>query len=100
MSEKNYKKKFEFQQKMISRQSEQIESLKLQNEELKLECKKKDEIINSVASLKEKLSQNITEVENYKEEYKELVGELRSMKEILNQTVYKGKWRLIKFLIK
>lgn len=96
----NEKKRLEFQQKMISRQSEQIESLKLQNEKLKLELQEKDEIINSVASLRDELTKNVAESKKYKEEFRELVQELRKMKEIVNQTVYKGRWRLIKFFIK
>ena len=100
MNEKRYEKKFEFQQKMISRQSEQIEELKLRNLELELELKKKDEIINSVSSLKDELTQNVNEVKKYKEEYKELINELKKMKEIINKEVYKGRWRIVKFLIK
>lgn len=100
MNEKKYKKRLEFQQNMISRQSKQVEDLKLQIEKLELKCKEKDEIINSVASSKEELAQNIAEVKKYKEEYGELIKELRKMKEIVNQTVYKGRWKLIKFLIK
>lgn len=100
MSEKNYKKKIEFQNKIISRQSEQIESLKSQMDKIKLECKEKENEINSVSSLKNELIQNISEVKRYKEEYKKLIDELRKMKEIINQDVYNGKWRLIRFLIK
>lgn len=100
MNEKRYEKKFEFQQKMISRQSEQIEELKLRNQELELELEKKDEIINSVSFLKDELTQNVDEVRKYKEEYKRLIDELRKMKEIINKEVYKGRWKIVKFLIK
>ena len=57
-------------------------------------------VINSVASLREELSRNVEEVKKHKNEYKSLIEELRKMKEIINKTVYKGRWRLIKFLIK
>lgn len=100
MIEKNYKKKFEFQKKLISRQSEQIESLKLQVEKLELENEEKDKIINSVSFLRDELSRNISEVKIHEKEYKELIAELRKMKETMNKTVYKGRWNLIKFLIK
>lgn len=100
MREKNYKRKYEFQQKMISRQSEQIESLKAQIEQLKLECEEKDEIISSVDFLRSELTSNVNEIKKYKEQYKELIDELKKMKIILNQNVYKGRWWLIKFLIK
>lgn len=100
MSEKNYRKKLEFQKKTIARQLEQIDSLRLQVEELKLECEKKNEIINSVAHLKNELTKSVSDVKKYKEQYKALIEELRKMKEIMNQEVFKGRWKLIRFLIK
>lgn len=100
MNEKRYKRKFEFQKNVVSRQSEQIEALKSQVEKLKLEIKEKDEIINSVAPLKNELSQNVAEIKEYKEQYRALIDELRKMKKIINQEVYKGRWWFIKFLIK
>lgn len=100
MNEKQYKKRLDFQQKIISRQSEQIESLKLEVEKLNFECQKKDDIINSVSSLKNDLTKDIEDIKKYKGEYKRLIEELRNMKKILNQDVYKGRWNLVKFLIK
>ena len=100
MNEKNYKKRLEFQQKMISRQSEEIESLKLQNEKLKLELQEKDEVINSVTHIREELAKNVAESKKYKEEYGRLIKELKDMKEIINQEVYRGRWNLVRFLIK
>lgn len=102
MNEKNYKKKIEFQQKVISKKSEEIESLKMQNEKLKLELEEKNNIINSVASLKEELTNHVNDAKKYKEEFRQLVGELRKMKTVLIQDVFKGewKWKLIQFLIK
>lgn len=100
MSGNKYKRKYEFQQKLISRQSEQIEELKFEVENLNNECRKKDEIINSVSSLKEELTCNVNDIKKYKKEYKELIDELRKMKEIMNKEVYKGKWNLIKLFVK
>ncbi len=100
MNEKNYKKRLDFQQKTISRQSEQIESLKSQNEKLKLELQEKNELINSVIPLKDELTQNAADVKKYKDEYKGLIRELRKMKEIMNKEVFNGRWWLIKLLLK
>lgn len=100
MNEKRYKKKLEIQNKLIARQSEQIEKLKSQIETLQLKCDEKDEIINSVSSLRDELTQNVAEIKQYKQQYKELIEELRKMKTILNQEIYKGKWKLVQFLIK
>lgn len=100
MNEKNYKRKLEFQEKLIKRQSEEIESLNAQIEELKLKCEEKDRVIHSIASLKKELSDNVADVKKYKKQYKDLIDELRKMKAIMNQTVFKGKWKLVRFLIK
>lgn len=97
---KNYERKFEFQKNVILRQTKQIESLRARIEELNLEIEEKDELINSVAHLKEELSQNVEQVKKHREEYGELIKELRMMKEIMNQEVFKGKWRLIKWLLR
>ena len=100
MNEKNYKKRLEFQQKMISRQSQQIKDLELQNQRLKLEIEDKNKIIDSVSSLREELSKNVEEVKKRKKEFEELISELKKMKDIINQEVYKNRWKLIRFLIK
>ena len=100
MNENKYKNKIKLQEKMISIQSEQIENLNAQVVELRLKIEEKDNIINSVSDLKDELIQKNKDIDKYKEEYRGLVDELRQMKEILNQTVYRGRWRIIKFLIK
>lgn len=100
MNENKYKKKYELQKKLILRQSEQIDALKLQIEVLNKELKEKNEIINSTYSLRNEFKKGIDDARKYKEEYVKLIKELRKMKEIINQEVYKGKWSLVKFLIK
>lgn len=100
MNEKSYKKRLDFQQKMIARQSTEIENLKMVIEKLKLELQEKDKIIDSVTPMKEELAQNVAQIKEYKKEYKEKIEELRKMKDIINQTVYKGRYNLIRFLMK
>ena len=100
MSERNYKKKYEFQKKMTSRQIEQIESLKSEIQELKLKCEEKDKIINSIEPMRVELKHNIDEIKKQKEEYRILVDEVRKMKNIINQDVYKNRWWLVRFLLK
>lgn len=100
MNEKKYEKKYKLQEKLVSRQSEQIEKLNAEIAKLKLEIEEKDNIINSVSSLRDDLIQKNKDIDKYKEEYRVLIDELRKMKEIINQEVYKGRWRLVKFLIK
>lgn len=100
MNEKRLNKKIELQKKLISRQAEQIESLNSQVAKLTLEIENRDNIINSVSSLKDDLIQKNKDIDKCKEKYRVLIDELRKMKEILNQEVYKGRWWLVKFLIK
>ena len=100
MNEKRYQKRLDFQQKIITRQSEQIETFKLEIEKLNLKLKEKDEIINSVESFRKEMAENIQEQKRLKKEHQKLIEELRKMKEIMNVPVYKGRWWLIKFLLK
>ena len=94
------KKRFDFQKNMISRQSKQIDALKLQVDRLEQEIKEKDKIINAVTPLRNELVENVKNAKRHQEEYKKLIEELRQMKQIMNRTVYKNRWWLIKFLIK
>ena len=100
MNEKKYNKRLEFQQKMISRQSEQIDNLKSEIETLKIKLIEKDEIINAIEPMRKEMAESIKEHRSLTEQYKKLVEELQQMKKIINQEVYKNKWWLIKFLIK
>lgn len=100
MNEKKYQKRLNFQQNIITRQSKQIEDLKYQIEELRLECDKKDMIINSVEQLRKELTDNVNDIKQKKSEYEKLIKELKTMKNIINSEVYKGRWNLIRFLLK
>ena len=97
---KRYERKFEFQKKLISKQSEQIDELKSRIQELELKCEEKDKEIMSVSSLKEELEKNVDEIKEYRKCYMKLLEEIRTMKEVINKEIYKGKWSIIKFLIK
>lgn len=100
MNEKSYKKRLDFQQKMISRQSEQIIDLKSDIEKLKQKLKEKDEIINMVTPLRNEMIENNKECRKLRNKYKNLINELKKMKKIMDVTVYKGRWRLVKWLIR
>lgn len=100
MDEKRYRKRLDFQQKMITRQSEQIDKLKSINEELKQIIEEKDRFIKSVESLHKELTDNVDAIKQKKNEYETLVKELNDMKKIMNQEVYKNKWWLVRLLIK
>jgi polyhydroxyalkanoate synthesis regulator phasin len=97
---RSYEKKYEFQKKLTLKQSEEIKELKSKIEELENKCKEKDKIINSIESLRNELMENINGAKESREKYEDLVGELIEMKKVMNQTVFKKKWKLIRFLMK
>ena len=100
MNEKRYEKRLELQQKMISRQSQQIENLNAEIINLRLQIEEKDNVISSIEPMRNELSQNIAEIKKGKEEYKRLIDELKMMKSIMNKEVFKNRWWLIKLLLK
>ena len=46
------------------------------------------------------MAKNVADIKGYKMKYKELIDEVRKMKDGINQEVYKGRWWLVKLLIK
>lgn len=100
MNEKNYKKRLDFQNQMISRQSQQIDVLKLKIERLEEKLKEKDKILSSIEPMRQEMKENLKEIKQKKKEYHTLINELKQMKEILNQEVYRGRWKIVRWLIK
>ena len=100
MNDKSYKKRLDFQQKVIFKKSEEIESLKSENEKLKQKLKEKDEIINSVEPMRMEMAENEKEHKRLQNEYRNLIQELRQMKRALDKEVFKNRWWLVKLLIK
>ena len=97
---KRYEKRLAFQQKMINRQSEQIENFKNEIGKLNNKLIEKDEIINAIEPMRKEMANNLKEQKKLKEEYKSLIDELKKMKKIINKDVYRKRWWLIKWLIK
>ena len=102
MNEKKnkYEKRLAFQQKMIAHQSEQIENLKAEIERLKNKLIEKDEIIRTVEPMRKEMTENIKEQKRLKNEYEILIQELKKMKSILNKDMFRGKWKIVRWLIK
>ena len=100
MSEKKYEKRLEFQRKIISRQLKQIDELKAKIEELELIIEEKDEVIESIEPLRKELAVNINDIKQQRKRYNSLIKELKAMKSIVNEDVYKRRWWLIKYLLK
>ena len=95
-----YEKKYETQKKIVLRQLDEIEKLKSSISELEIDSEKRTELIDSITDIRTELYEVIDNLSERREEYTRLIEDLRQMKIVMNQTVFKGKWRLIKLLLR
>lgn len=95
-----YEKKYETQKKIVLRQLDEIEKLKSSISELEIDSEKRTELINSITDIRTELYEVIDDLSERRKEYTRLIEDLRQMKVVMNQTVFKGKWRLIKLLLR
>ena len=97
--------------RIIARQAEEIESLKTGISKLESMCEEKDAIIAekeneiaeftaSVEFLREELKKSINELKQKSKEYDENLSEIKNMKTVFNEELFKGRWNLVKFLVK
>ena len=94
------KKKSDMKSQIILRQVDKIDALQKNISDLKIDNAKKDEIINSIGSLRNDLFTIVNELKDKSERYDELLAELIQMRSVMNQTVFKGRWKLIRLLLK
>lgn len=94
------KKKNDRKSRIISRQVDEIGKLKQKISDLEISCNEKDDIIGSIDALLSDMRDTVDGIKKKSEEYDKLVNELKTMKLIMNEEVFKGKWWLVKLLIK
>lgn len=95
------KKKFDsLKNKIIKRQTEEIDFLKNEISSLEIDLKKKEELNNSLNVLRDDLTSVVFELREQKEEYDRLIKEVTEMKNAMNKIVYKNKWSLVRLLLK
>lgn len=100
MSERRLRKKYEAQIKINERQNEEIGKLSGRVSELIMECEKKDQVISSVMELRDDLDDTVKELVEKREEYLKMLAEIKEMRKVLDQTVFKGRWKLIRWLMR
>lgn len=107
----NKDRKSDIKDRTITRQAKEIESLKTEISNLKIMCEEKDAIIKdkenetveftaSIESLRGELKANLNELKQKSKEYDENLAEIKKMKRIFNQELFKGRWKIVKLLIK
>ena len=97
---KNGKKKNDVKSIVIKRQITEIENLRDAILKLEIEQKQRDELISMVEVFYDELFDIIESLKEKGNEYNDLIDELNNMKKVMNQTVFKGRWKLIRFLLK
>lgn len=98
---KKRKKKYgKIKGNIIKRQADEIRALKSRINELNITCQQKDEMIESVDKFQQEFMSLIDELKEKKEEYEKLIGEVRAMKKAIDREVFKGRWSIVKWLIK
>lgn len=94
------KKKSDLKSRIITRQVDEINSLQKKVSALEIDSVKKDEIIHSIDTICDDLFEIVNELKGKSEKYDELVKELMQMRNVMNQTVFNGRWKLIRLLLK
>ena len=93
-------KRSDFKNKIIINQVDKINYLQKKISDLEIDNAKKDELINLIDVLNNDFLKSVNELKSKSNEYDKLIAELKQMINITNQTVFKGKWKLIRFLLK
>ena len=99
MNKKN-KQKNDYKNQIINRQAKEIDNLKNMISELNIQSSEKDKIINSIEGLRNDLNEAIDDLKAKSEEYDKLLDDLLEMRKAMNQMVFKGRWKIIKLLMK
>ena len=97
---KRIKDRENLRMQILQRKEKEIEALKEKVLYLQDECKKKDELINSVDDMRKEFERSIEDLKEKKKEFENLNKELRQMKKVFNETVFKGRWSIVKWLMK
>lgn len=93
-------RKSNMKSRIIKRQIDEIDSLKKKIADLEIDCKEKDEIIKSIDTLRVDFKETIDDIKRKGEAYDRLIDELTEMKKVMNEEVFKGRWNLVRLLIK
>ncbi|MBR5604315.1 MAG: hypothetical protein IKW51_09000 [Bacteroidales bacterium] len=94
------KNKSDVKNRIILNQIDKIDKLEKTICELKISCEEKEKVIKSINSIRDDLFMVINELKKKSNEYDVLTSDLIQMRKVMNQTVFKGRWKLIRLLLK
>lgn len=100
MRNKRGRTKSDTKNKIIKRQSDEIESLRSQIEKLNIDNANKDELIYSIDHLREEFEDIIDNLKSKEAEYDKLIADLRLMRKAFDREVFANRWWIVKRLMK
>lgn len=97
---KRKSKKSDYKSKIIARQINEIDRLKQTISTLQISNDEKGQLIKSVENIRQEFFNIVEELKKKKEEYEKLIAELIAMRNAFNQILFKGKWSLVRLLLR
>lgn len=94
------RRKQDAKSRTIQRQAAQIKDLKREIERLETLCREQEETISSTARMHDEMASLVSELKGKVKEYDSHIDEIKKMKAIFNKDLFKGRWNLVKFLVK
>lgn len=85
---------------IIKKQSCEIDRLRKKIGSLDEACEQKDMLISAIDDMRDEFVGALQDLKDKRNEYDKLVNELILMKKVMNKEVFKGKWNIIRFLLK
>lgn len=94
------KRRLESRNRTIKSQADEISKLRTQIDKLSIDCAEKDELISSVDSLYNEINAALDEIKKERDKYKKLNADLLEMRKIMNKEVFRGRWNLVRLLLR
>lgn len=100
MNKHKKRKRLDYSKKIIARQLSEIEQLKNTISKLEIDRTEKDRVIKSIEIIIQEFLSLVDDLKEKKDEYEKLIQEAIEMRNSFDKIVFKGKWSLIRLLIK
>lgn len=94
------RKKQDLKSRTIQRQANQIKDMQKEINRLETRCKEQEEEIGSMAYMHDEMASLISELREKVKEYNSHLDEIKKMKAVFNKDLFKGRWSLVKLLVK
>ena len=94
------KDKYDLKNRIIQRQVNEIEQLKQKIVNLEISCEQKEKFINSINYFRDEFVNIVADLTEKNNKCDELIKELLEMRTVINNIVFKRKWKLIRLLLR